>query len=69
MTIDSFYKEIKEALLSYEDSVVKKEFVNKSTPIEEVPINTAKEEVIAVKELLPRLETIYKKYKPHSKIE
>lgn len=69
MTIDSFYKEIKEALLSYEDSVVKKEFVNKSTPIEEVPINTAKGKVMAVKELLPRLETIYKKYKPHSKIE
>ena len=69
MTIDSFFKVIKEALLSYEDSVVKKEFVNKSTPIEEVPINTAKGKVMAVKELLPRLETIYKKYKPHSKIE
>ena len=49
MTIDSFYKEIKEALLSYEDSVVKKEFVNKSTPIEEIPINTTKEKVMSVK--------------------
>lgn len=69
MEIDRFYDEIKEALLSYEESIVRKEFVNKSTPIEEVPINTAKGKVMAVKELLPRLETIYKKYKPHSKIE
>lgn len=66
MTIDSFYKEVKEELLKYEDSIILKDFVNKSTPIEEVPINIAKGKIIAVKELLPRLETIYKKYKPHS---
>ncbi len=66
MTIDSFYKEVKEELLKYEDSIILKDFVNKSTPIEEVPINIAKGKITAVKELLPRLETIYKKYKPHS---
>lgn len=69
MTIDSFYKEVKEELLKYEDSIILKDFVNKSTPIEEVPINIAKGKITAVKELLPRLETIYKKYKPHSNIE
>lgn len=66
MTIDSFYKEVKEELLKYEDSIILKDFVNKSTPIEEVPINIAKGKITAVKELLPRLENIYKKYKPHS---
>lgn len=66
MAIDSFYKEVKEELLKYEDSIILKDFVNKSTPIEEVPINIAKGKITAVKELLPRLETIYKKYKPHS---
>lgn len=66
MTIDSFYKEVKEELLKYEDSIILKDFVNKSTPIEEVPINIAKGKITAVKELLPRLETIYRKYKPHS---
>lgn len=66
MTIDSFYKEVKEELLKYEDSIILKDFVNKSTPIEEVPINISKGKITAVKELLPRLETIYKKYKPHS---
>lgn len=66
MTIDSFYKEVKEELLKYEDNIILKDFVNKSTPIEEVPINIAKGKITAVKELLPRLETIYKKYKPHS---
>lgn len=69
MTIDRFYKEIKDELLEYENTIVAKEFINKSTPIEEVPINIAKGKITAVKELLPRLETIYKKYKPHSNIE
>lgn len=69
MTIDRFYKEIKDELLEYENTIVAKEFINKSTPIEEVPINISKGKITAVKELLPRLETIYKKYKPHSNIE
>ena len=69
MTIDRFYKEIKDELLEYENTIVAKEFINKSTHNEEVNINIAKGKITAVKELLPRLETIYKKYKPHSNIE
>lgn len=61
MTVDIFYKEIKTLIESYEQSIVSKEFTSKSGPIELVPINIAKGQQLACKNLMFAIEDLYKK--------
>lgn len=61
--IDVFYKEIKDEIKSYANSIVQKEFVNKVGPLDPVQINIAKGEVEALKQIDKKINNIYKKYK------
>lgn len=61
--IDIFYKDIKDIFEDYKDKIIQKEFVNKSGPIDLIPINLAKGELDAVKHLDALVASLYKKYK------
>lgn len=61
--IDIFYKDIQDIIKNYQTSVVQKEFVNKSGEIELIPINLAKGEITAAKQLDALIASLYKKYK------
>lgn len=61
--IDIFYRDIENLIKNYQDNVVKKNFINKPGAIELVPINLAKGELIASKQLEALIASLYKKYK------
>lgn len=61
--IDIFYKDIKDILENYKNTVIQKEFVNKAGSIDLIPINLAKGELDAVKYLDASIASLYKKHK------
>ena len=61
--LDLFFKQIQDAVASYKQSVINKEFVNKRGYLEEIPINTAKGKIEATEQLSNIIAVIYKKHK------
>lgn len=61
--IDIFYKDVINIIEGYQQSIIDKNFVDKAGYIEEIPINTAKGELNATKQLQVRIKNLYKKYK------
>lgn len=62
-TVDLFYKRIQDILANYRNVVINKNFVDKTGPIELVPINMAKGELEAVDKLSAQIARLYKEYR------
>lgn len=61
--VDIFYRDVRKGIEEYSQSVIQKSFVNKSGEIELIPINIAKGEIKASKQLLAMVDDLYNKYK------
>lgn len=61
--IDLFYYDINKAITEYEDNIIQKNFVSKTGPIEEIPINLAKGELNAATRIKGLIASLYKKRK------
>lgn len=67
-TVEIFYKAIKDNIGKYKESIINKNFVDASIPIQEIPINVAKGELQAVKQVEVILANLYKEYKANLNI-
>lgn len=61
--LDLFYNDINKAITEYENNIVQKNFISKTGPIEEIPINLAKGELNAATRIKGLVASLYKKRK------